>query len=136
MVVQVTVPVGMPGHAVTSISILSLHKSDMRLLHLAAKLGPLIAEAAQDVAVAMTEEQAEYDDQQQASTTGVLLIMWCQPALMERSVQSCVLLAIVKLECQLKQSPPGHLCAGSVAVILLVYSAAFSLHSRHKEQHM
>ncbi|DBB16628.1 TPA: Amidase 1 [Trebouxia sp. C0006] len=67
---QVTVPVRMPGHAVTSISILSLHKSDMRLLHLAAKLGPLIAEAAQDVAVAMAEEQAEYDDQQQASTTG------------------------------------------------------------------
>jgi len=75
VVVQVTVPVRMPGHAVTSISILSLHKSDMRLLHLAAKLGPLIAEAAQDVAVAMAEEQAEYDDQQQASTTGVLLII-------------------------------------------------------------
>ncbi|KAA6429725.1 MAG: hypothetical protein FRX49_00159 [Trebouxia sp. A1-2] len=67
---QVTVPVRMPGHAVTSISILSLHKSDMRLLHLAAKLGPLIAEAAQDVAVAMAEEQAEYDDQHQASATG------------------------------------------------------------------
>ncbi len=91
---QVTVPVRMPGHAVTSISILSLHKSDMRLLHLAAKLGPLIAEAAQDVAVAMAEEQAEYDDQQQASTTGVLLIIWCRPALMGRSVQIWVVLQL------------------------------------------
>jgi len=104
VVVQVTVPVRMPGHAVTSISILSLHKSDMRLLHLAAKLGPLIAEAAQDVAVAMAEEQAEYDEQQQASTTGVLLIIWCQPAWMGRCEQNCVVLAIVKLECQCKQS--------------------------------
>lgn len=77
----------------TSISILSLHKSDMRLLHLAAKLGPLIAEAAQDVAVAMAEEQAEYDDQHQASATGVLLIMWCQPAMMGRSVHVCGVLA-------------------------------------------
>ena len=90
VVVQVTVPVRMPGHAVTSISILSLHKSDMRLLYLAAKLGPLIADAAQDVAVAMAEEQAEYDDQQQASTTGVSLI---RPAFTGCSVQNCVVLA-------------------------------------------
>ncbi len=68
---QVTLPVEMPGQPVTSISILSLHKSDMRLLHLAAKLGPLIADAAQEVAVALAEEQAEHDDQQQASASGM-----------------------------------------------------------------
>lgn len=113
MVVQVTVPVRMPGHAVTSISILSLHKSDMRLLHLAAKLGPLIAEAAQDVAVAMAEEQAEYDDQQQASTTGVLLI-W--PPLMGRSVQRCVMSAVIKVGCQQKQ---GSLVVCLQALLLL-----------------
>lgn len=69
-ILQVTIPVEMAGQGTTSISILSLHKSDMRLLHLAAKLGPLIAEAAQDVAVAMAEEQSEHDGQQQASATG------------------------------------------------------------------
>lgn len=67
---QVTIPVEITGRGVTSISILSLHKSDMRLLHLAAKLAPLIASAAQEVAVALAEEEAEHNEQKQASASG------------------------------------------------------------------
>lgn len=64
------VPVDLPGQQLSSISILSLHKSDLRLLHLAAKLGPLIADAARQVAAAMAEEEAQQDSQPQASTSG------------------------------------------------------------------
>ena len=71
---QVTIPVEITGRGVTSISILSLHKSDMRLLHLAAKLAPLIASAAQEVAVALAEEEAEHNEQKQASASGMFLI--------------------------------------------------------------
>ena len=63
-------PVEMPGQQLTSISMLGLHKSDMRLLHLAAKISPLIAQAAEEIAVAMAEDEEEHDEHQQASASG------------------------------------------------------------------
>lgn len=65
-----TIPVVVPGQPVTSVSILGLHKSDMRLLHLAAKLGPVISEAAQQVVAAMAEHDAAGDDAQEAPVSG------------------------------------------------------------------
>lgn len=60
-----------PGQPVTSVSILGLHKSDMRLLHLAAKLGPVITEAARQVFAAMAEQEAAGDDDaQEAPVSG------------------------------------------------------------------
>lgn len=59
-----------PGRPVSSVSILSLHKSDMRLLHLAAKLGPIITEAAQQVAAAMDQEEAAGHDQEETFQAG------------------------------------------------------------------
>lgn len=60
-----------PGQPVTSVSILGLHKSDMRLLHLAAKLGPVITEAARQVFAAMAEQEAAGDDDaQEAQVSG------------------------------------------------------------------
>lgn len=62
-----------PGQPVTSVSILGLHKSDMRLLHLAAKLGPVITEAARQVFAAMAEQDAAGDDDaQEAPVSGLL----------------------------------------------------------------
>ena len=49
---------------------MGLHKCDMRLLHLAAKLGPVITEAAQQVAAAMAEQEAAGDDAQEAPEPG------------------------------------------------------------------
>lgn len=69
VMVQVCIPVEVAGQAVTSVSLLSLHKSDMRLLQTAAKLGPLTAEAAQAVGEALAEE-AQEEEAQQASTSG------------------------------------------------------------------
>ena len=43
--VQVNIPVLMPGQPPLSVALLGLHKSDMRLLHVAAKLGAFIANA-------------------------------------------------------------------------------------------
>ena len=63
-------PVEMPGQQLTSVSMLGLHKSDMRLLHLAVKISPLIAEAAEEIAVAMAEEEEEHNQHQQASASG------------------------------------------------------------------
>lgn len=59
-----------PGQPVTSVSILGLHKSDMRLLHLAAKLGPVITEAARQVVAAMAEQDAAGDDAQEGPVSG------------------------------------------------------------------
>ena len=44
----------------------------MRLLHLAAKLGPVITQAAHQVAAAMAEQEAAGDDAQEAPTPGLL----------------------------------------------------------------
>ena len=66
---QVCIPVEVAGQAVTSVSLLSLHKSDMRLLQTAAKLGQLMAEAGQAIAEAMQAE-AEEEEAQQTSTSG------------------------------------------------------------------
>lgn len=68
VVLQVCIPVEVAGQAVTSVSLLSLHKSDMHLLQIAAKLGPFTAEAAQAVGEALAEEAQEA--QAQASTSG------------------------------------------------------------------
>ena len=65
--VQVCIPVEVAGQAVTSVSMLSLHKTDKRLLQTAAKLGPLMAEAAQAVGEALKEEEAQ---EAEASTSG------------------------------------------------------------------
>lgn len=65
-----TIPVVVPGQPVTSVSILGLHKSDMRLLHLAAKLGPVITEAARQVVAAMAEQDAAGEDAQEAHVSG------------------------------------------------------------------
>ncbi|KAL3142976.1 Amidase 1 [Trebouxia sp. C0009 RCD-2024] len=67
---QVTIPVVVPGQPVTSVSILGLHKCDMRLLHLAAKLGPVITQAAHQVVAAMAEQEAAGDDAQEAPEPG------------------------------------------------------------------
>lgn len=76
MSVQVCIPVQIPGQAVTSVSLLSLHKSDMRLLETAAKLGPLIAEAAQAVAEALAEE-AQEEEEDRPSSNGELSECCC-----------------------------------------------------------
>ena len=45
---QVNIPVLVPGQPPMSVALLGLQRSDMRLLHVAAKLGPLISRAAQE----------------------------------------------------------------------------------------
>lgn len=45
----------------------------MRLLHLAAKLGPVITQAAHQVAAAMAEQEAAGDDAQEAPEPGLQL---------------------------------------------------------------
>ncbi len=45
---QVNIPVLVPGQPPMSIALLGLQRSDMRLLHVAAKLGPVILRMAQE----------------------------------------------------------------------------------------
>ena len=47
---QVNIPVLIPGQPPMSVALLGLQRSDTRLLHVAAKLGPLISAAAQEAA--------------------------------------------------------------------------------------
>ena len=47
---QVNIPVQVPGQPPMSVALLGLQRSDLRLLHVAAKLGPLISRAAQQAA--------------------------------------------------------------------------------------
>jgi hypothetical protein len=48
---QVNIPVLVPGRPPMSVALLGLQRSDTRLLHVAAKLGPLISAAAQEAAM-------------------------------------------------------------------------------------
>ena len=45
---QVNVPVQVPGQPPMSVALLGLQRSDMRLLHVAAKLGPVISRMARE----------------------------------------------------------------------------------------
>lgn len=49
MVVQVVIPVDVPGHGPLGISLLGLPKTDAALVTAAAKLGPLIADTIQAI---------------------------------------------------------------------------------------
>ena len=100
---QVTIPVVVPGRPVSSVSILSLHKSDMRLLHLAAKLGPVISEAAHQVAAAMAEQEGAEEDWEDADETGrlnrpICLVTKFTNALC-RGTEKCVHTALQLLQC-------------------------------------
>ena len=69
--IQVTIPVKVPGQPLASISVLSVHKHDTRLLQLAAILGPLIANAAQQVGKALAKDKKQTNHEEDATTSGV-----------------------------------------------------------------
>ena len=59
---QVTIPVKIPGQPLASISVLTVQKHDTRLLQLASILGPLIADAAQQIAKDLAKQDLVDDD--------------------------------------------------------------------------
>ena len=113
--VQVCIPVQIPGQAVTSVSLLSLHKSDMRLLETAAKLGPLIAEAGQAVAEALAEE-AQEEEEEHPPSNGQLSKCHCSSnrrARLQPLSQDCTSLSTcVCYCCERKQGRLGGTMTG------------------------
>lgn len=71
--VQVVIPVKIPGSPPLAIALIGMPRSDMQLLHVASKLGPLITRTAPEIAAMAPElsgasaKQLRQAHQQQAS---------------------------------------------------------------------